>query len=216
MAPSKPVTEVAFIPLKAGVDVDDENNPAYQAWQETLRTVSQQEGYQRSHYGTELEDPSTLQLLIDWDSHESHLKFMNSPAYGPFGNRLGSILSSPPYLHHFEPTPFPPSILGTAPVIEMATFYGTEPSFLSNVEKFMDSLKGKAPGYVGHAFGPVVEEIEKTEGEGKSKAVMLCIGWESKELHLKFRETEAFKENIHYLREGMKAAEVHHTAFKAY
>jgi len=216
MASNESVTEIAFIPLKAGVDVNDENNPGYQAWQDTLSTVSQQAGYQRAYYGPELEDPSTLQLLIDWDSLESHLKFIDSPAYGPFVSTLGSLLSSPPYLHHFQPTPFPPSILGSAPVVEMATFYGTGPHFLSNVEKFTDTLKGKAPGYIGLAYGPVVEEIEKTKGEGKGKAVVVCIGWESKEAHLKFRDSEDFKENIHYLRDGVKAVEVHHTAFKTY
>jgi heme-degrading monooxygenase HmoA len=63
-------------------------------------------------------------------------------------------------------------------------------------------------GYLGHAYGPVVEEIEKEEGAGMGKAVVLCIGWESKERHMAFRETESFKENIHFLREGVTGAEL--------
>lgn len=42
----------------------------------------------------------------------------------------------------------------------------------------------------------------------KGKAVVLVIGWESKEAHLAFRETDTFKENIHFLRQGMGGAEM--------
>jgi hypothetical protein len=67
---------------------------------------------------------------------------------------------------------------------------------------------GDVKGYLGHAFGLVVEEIEKEEGSGKGKAVVLCIGWESRDAHMAFRETETFAKNIHLLREGMKGAEM--------
>ena len=57
-------------------------------------------------------------------------------------------------------------------------------------------------------YGPVVEEVEKEEGAGKGKAVVLCIGWESREKHMAFRETETFAKNIHFLREGVKGTEI--------
>jgi hypothetical protein len=133
---------------------------------------------------------------------------MASPEYGPFSSNLGKIMIKAPSLFHFAPTPFPPSILGTAPVIEIATFFQTEDFFLSNVEKFMTATSPHMEGYLGHAYGPVIEEIEKEEGAGKRKAVVLCIGWESRERHMAFRETETFAKNIHFLREGMKGVEM--------
>jgi heme-degrading monooxygenase HmoA len=111
-------------------------------------------------------------------------------------------MSRPPKVFRFLPNPFPPSVLGAAPCVEVATFFKTEERFLGNVEKFMECLS-EAEGYLGHALGEVVEEIEKEEDAGKGKAVLLCIGWDSKDTHMKFRETNAFKKNIDYLREGL-------------
>jgi len=102
----------------------------------------------------------------------------------------------------------------------MATFYHTEPHFTSNVQKFLDTVSKDAVadfGCLGATYGPVVEEIEKEgDGKGKGNAVLLCIGWESREDHMKFRESESFKKNIHFLREGMGGIEMHHTVFKSY
>jgi hypothetical protein len=41
------------------------------------------------------------------------------------------------------------------------------------------------------------------------------VGWTSKEEHMKFRETDLFKNNIQLLREGVGSAEVFHVPFKA-
>jgi hypothetical protein len=136
------------------------------------------------------------------------MKFRASPDYGPFTAKLGKLLTKPPSPRDFELKPFPPTILGTAPVIEVATFFQTEDFFLSNLEKFMAAASPHAEGFLGHVYGPAVEEIEKEEGAGKGKAVVLCIGWESREKHMAFRETETFAKNIHLLREGMKGAEM--------
>jgi len=213
---SKAVTENAIILLKAGVDINDTSGTPYQLWQETMTTISNQEGFQHAYYGTQLENPSILQLMIDWDSFESHQKFIESPAYGPFGAKLMAILDSPPAICHFLPMPFPPTILSRAPVMEVATFYQTSPQFPSNVEKFVSIIDGKADGCLGVTFGNVVEEIEKEPGTGKGKAMLLAIGWESREKHVAFRETSTFKENVHLLRDGMKDVEMHHVSFKGY
>ncbi len=44
---------------------------------------------------------------------------------------------------------------------------------------------------------------------------MLLIGWESKEAHLRFRETEVFKKHIYLLREKTTGAEVVSDLFPA-
>lgn len=134
------------------------------------------------------------------------MQFRASPAYGAFTANLGKLLAKPPARFHFDAKPFPPTILGTAPVIEVTTFFQVEDFFLSNVEKFMAAASPHAEGYLGHVYGLTIEEIEKEEGAGKGKAVVLCIGWESKEKHMEFRETETFAKNIHLLREGAKGA----------
>lgn len=59
-----PATELATIPLVSGATIEDADSPAGKVWQSTLDTVSQQEGYQRSYWGREIENPSVLQLFV--------------------------------------------------------------------------------------------------------------------------------------------------------
>lgn len=61
MAP--PVTEIAYIVLKPGVDIEGAT-PEAKAWQDTLATLRQQEGMQRTHYGRTLEAPNLLILFV--------------------------------------------------------------------------------------------------------------------------------------------------------
>ena len=111
-------------------------------------------------------------------------------------------------LHHFYPTPFPPVILAEAPCIEFATFHGAEAGFLSNVEKFTKILAdGKPVGYLGCAYGPILEEIPGKDGT-EGKAVRALLGWESKEKHLEFRDAQLFKDNRGMLRVKNSGAEV--------
>jgi hypothetical protein len=59
MAPS-PVTEVAWLSLKDGIENIDES----QSWKEFLSTVSAQKGFKQAYYGLTVEDPTLLELVI--------------------------------------------------------------------------------------------------------------------------------------------------------
>lgn len=58
-----PVTEIAYITLKPGVQLTGSSTSA-QAWSDALRTIQAQEGYQRLHWGVSLENENLLMLLI--------------------------------------------------------------------------------------------------------------------------------------------------------
>lgn len=58
-----PVTEVAYLTLKPGVELAGSSTSA-QAWSESIRTIQAQEGYQRLYWGVAVENPSLLMLLI--------------------------------------------------------------------------------------------------------------------------------------------------------
>lgn len=73
-----PVTEIAYLPLKAGQDPTDANSPAGSLMQEILNAVLEQEGAQRAYWSFEFENPSMLRLFIDWDSLDHHTKFNES------------------------------------------------------------------------------------------------------------------------------------------
>jgi heme-degrading monooxygenase HmoA len=144
---------------------------------------------------------------IDWDTIDDHKRFMASPGYGPFLQNFGVLFAVPPKPFHFTPKPFPPSIIGSAPCTEVAMFFQVEEQFLGNLAKFAECLKDQ-DGYLGHAFGETVEEIEKEEGSGMGKAIVLYIGWTNKDAHMKFRESKSFEANIHLLRSGRGAADM--------
>jgi hypothetical protein len=58
-----PVTEICYISLKPGVELTGSSTSA-QAWSDTIKTIQAQDGYQRLHWGTTMENESLLVLLI--------------------------------------------------------------------------------------------------------------------------------------------------------
>jgi len=217
---ASPATEVAYISLKPDLDLGGSTTEA-KTWQEALSTIAAQKGYQRLYWGRQLEDPDVLLLVIDWDSVQSHTDFINAPSYETFKETLGKLMEGV-HLHHFQSNPHPPSIIGKVPCTEFATFFKCEESLVENIAKFAKILEeGKPDGFIGVAYGKVVEKAVKhkdigQEGVEASDAVVLLIGWESKEKHLAFRDTDLFKESVYLLREKNGGAEVFHVPFKAY
>ncbi len=51
---SRPVTEIAYIPLKPGTDLDSGN--AKEAWRASLETISRQEGFRSLRWGVQIEE----------------------------------------------------------------------------------------------------------------------------------------------------------------
>lgn len=73
-----PVTEIAYLPLKAGQNPTDANSPAGSLMQEIFNAALEQEGAQRVYWSLEVENPSMLRLFIDWGSLDHHTKFNES------------------------------------------------------------------------------------------------------------------------------------------
>lgn len=69
------VTEFAIFPLKSGLDAQSSDDPSARIFRDALGTVVAQPGAQRAIYGTELEDPTSLRLLVDWEKIEDHITF---------------------------------------------------------------------------------------------------------------------------------------------
>lgn len=124
---------------------------------------------------------------------------------------LNSILDGPVQIFHWTPNPGY-DLLSQAPVIEYALFVNVESEFPDAVGKFINGV-GTPEGGKGWASGGVVEEgvrkhgdfMEAKEGsegkEGKGeKGFVLLGGWESVDAHMRFRETDVFKENVGFLR----------------
>ncbi|KAK4693665.1 hypothetical protein P7C71_g3776, partial [Lecanoromycetidae sp. Uapishka_2] len=215
-----PATEIATIPLSAGANIEDPSSAAGKVWQATLDTVSQQDGYQRAYYGREVENQSVLQFFVDWDSYESHKKFIASPGYGPFAKHLMTIVDGPLSMMHASFTPHPPSAAlshTTSPVTEVLTCYfnAKDDNYEKNIEKLIAVVKDNTDDFKAGSAGWVLEDVEhESIGSGKKgKAFVAVFGWESVDAHQKFRETQCCKDNIHLVRDGRCGVEVHHTVF---
>jgi len=90
--------------------------------------------------------------------------------------------------------------------------FAAEEGLVGNVAKFMESV-GEPEGSVGYSYGATVESDvvkhgEQGSGANGSQAVVLLIGWESKDAHMRFRETETFKKYVGLLREKNGGAEM--------
>ncbi|KAI9834993.1 MAG: hypothetical protein M1819_002716 [Sarea resinae] len=219
-----PVTEVCFLPLQPGADVENPSSPTGIILADALKTVQAQPGYQRAYSGRSIESPDRFYLLVDWETITSHHNFMASPTYGPFVAALGPLVSGPPTVFHaaFKPSPPTPAVSNTSsPVTEVVTFYLPASTTAAQKESWdkdwaafsaeIAKADGVAAGMIG---GWVVEEQERADVEGgKAIAFQGVIGWQSVEAHLKYKETDAFKKYIAPLREQWKSVDLYHVSF---
>jgi hypothetical protein len=102
---------------------------------------------------------------------------------------------------HFNP-PF--ATVASAPVVELLRIYCPADVDTAEVEKvwtgFAAIVEAEADGYRGQSCGWVVEDLEHEKIEGKAKGFTAGVGWDSVEAHMKFRETQTFKDNIGKIR----------------
>lgn len=77
---------------------------------------------------------------------------------------------------------------------------------------FMKVVTENAAGFTGFTAGWVVEELQY-EGSAAT-AFLATLGWDSVDIHLAYRTTQAFQESIVPIREGCKERVVHHVIFQ--
>lgn len=169
--------------------------------------------------------PSLLPLTYskDWDTLKSHQDFIASPEYIPFTAQARHLFSSISFFH-FLPTSALHHALPRATVTEVARFFNTSASFSARVQEFADRVeKGRPEGWKGIAHGVTVEDMarlvtrggEEEENDGElelggrgKKGHVLLIGWQSKEAHLRFKETALFKSIVGLLEKGNSGVEM--------
>lgn len=160
-----------------------------------------------------LKDESTNVILTrtaDWESMESHEKFINHPSYKPMMADLETLQHGDGIFYHAhlrsvqnsEPTGLSHLFQSAVPpVTELQTFYfspdlssSDSSAFQKAFSTFYRDALDKTQGLMCVAGGWVVEELESKEIRGE-KAKVFCIieGWESVEKHTAFRDSEAYK-----------------------
>ncbi|KAI0597774.1 Alpha/Beta hydrolase protein [Biscogniauxia sp. FL1348] len=172
----------------------------------------------RAQYAFTHEDPLKLRLALDW---------ADIPPSSPFLS-LDSDADSVPYYVALDPPR--PAVLDnneTNTVVEMVHMYFPParrgaPDVAAAVAAFVAQVR--APGFAGEAaWGWVVgsggrdgeEALLEYKGE-RCAAFVLCLGWESVQAHLRFRDTEEFQKSIPLIRgiEGLKGSGMEHVSFR--
>lgn len=237
---SFPVTEIAYVQIKEGIDL--ESGEGKSIWDATLKTIASQKGFKRLSWGAQIENPGITQMaigewfhgigyghlvtysVIDWESLDDHKAFAASDRYSPFLDRLKPILEGPSQLFHVK-LPMPDHELMTspfdAPVTECVSLYFSptldEASYNKSFSTFVaETSKVQGCGVTGLA-GRWGVETHKLDGEDDEKKLFgAFLGWPSVESHMEFREMEDFPRLVRHLREGVDNAKMHHVAFKRF
>lgn len=136
------------------------------------------------------------------------------------------ILQRGLFTKHFDAAPFPPSAL-KAPVTEvMLAFFPADISVeakagaLERVTQFTELGLNKCPDVVAVNYGWGVENDFPVRGgeDGQTGSLLIAlIGWPNIDAHMKFRETDTFKENVGLLRglEGLLKLTMFHVHCKS-
>lgn len=195
------VTEFCSLELKPGVKVED--NPSLK---ETFRTISNVEGVKQVYWSRFIEDENKLGLAIDWESLEANKAYRATANYS---NDVAPLKEVSSKLHHNHVVLKPSTDPLKSPIVEwMTAFFPSTTSaaekdkYVANAEKFIAECKPAAKGFLGFAYGWVIEEVSHPKVDGKALAMVAVIGWESVEAHMSLRETDVFKENVALLRDG--------------
>ncbi|RMZ80855.1 hypothetical protein DV737_g2812, partial [Chaetothyriales sp. CBS 132003] len=187
-------TEIVTLPLLDGQTPHDPTSRAATIMKETFDTLAQQPGFQRLYWGTESENPNNWRLAIDWDTVDHHINFTKTDQ--PSTPATETLLA------------FFPSSYSQA----------DQDQFEADFKNFVSALETHAADvYTATASGWVVEELPIPNSESldeKGKAFIAFIGWTSVQAHLDFRNAQAFKDNIHWLRgaKDLKGIKVVHVA----
>ncbi|KAH8727141.1 hypothetical protein GQ44DRAFT_128633 [Phaeosphaeriaceae sp. PMI808] len=209
-----PVTEVVYMHLKPGLDLESGEGAA--VLEDSLKVLEKQEGLKTLYYGRQIEHPDILQMVVAWTDISYHRAFEQSPAYQPFLDRFNSIQSADAQITHVklsdDYSPF------NAPVTECITAYfapDADPntyitkSWLPFQTSALAIPDSGAKGIIG---GWAIERLpHEALGEGVEGQVFKAyVGWDSMESHMEFRETEAFAGLRPVMRGEMKGAQMYH------
>ncbi|ROW03283.1 hypothetical protein VSDG_01508 [Cytospora chrysosperma] len=178
------ITEIGCMVMAPGVDVTDESTPGGKTLVTAWKKItSQPTGPFRIYWGSEVENPSSLWSFFDFASVEEHQKFRKD-----FGEDIvkdfDKIFDHGIFTgnKHIVTKPYPPSAL-RSPVTEIMLAW----------------------------FPPDISS-ELKDSNTKRLEQFAEKGLEAIDAHMKFRETDAFKEAVSLIRglEGLKKLAMFH------
>ncbi|KAL8834090.1 MAG: hypothetical protein Q9170_003926 [Blastenia crenularia] len=233
------ISEIAVFEASApNVDLTDPSSQYKAAIENHLRAVLTANGAKAVYYAQSIEKPHFIITIVNWDTPESNTKFIESPGYSAhissFRTDLlkeGSLAAVFHVAFPEDPSPALEAKHGSHIGVTEIVFAYFRPSPLPPdlKAKNMDSFKQMKPVAERNGaltkFNPAwatedgilapLTGGEEDGGKEGSTVYVNLIGWDEVESHMRFMETEDFKENSHWLTdvEGMKGFELLHAKF---
>ncbi|KAH7095540.1 hypothetical protein FB567DRAFT_512789 [Paraphoma chrysanthemicola] len=218
------VTEFAFIPLRPGTDIEDENISEGQIMAQMLAKGKIAPGVQANYWGKQIDCSHFVHLLLDWDSLDAHKSYMARPDYGAFLAAAQSMVDPEKQagLFHVPFQPHPPSGPLLSPLCEVIQIYfpedlttDSQKEFTTSFGKFIEKLSGaQVKGFTGNVSSGWALETVLKEGEAKKVFVGL-FGWNGPESASGFKSSGAYEEIAGAVLSYLSAAEVAYVIFKS-
>ncbi|KAH7418864.1 hypothetical protein BKA64DRAFT_739218 [Cadophora sp. MPI-SDFR-AT-0126] len=192
------VVEIVHVPVKQGMDVNS-------IMLKLAAISSDVPGRLSQYWGLQLEDQTTLDVIVEWQSLELYKAFSTSKALKPLLPLLEN-LADPTRASEVSNIPSSPELdqVLAAPVVEICRFKNVPETFEEKVTEFREEGK-KLDVQKGVVNGWVIGGKEGAGGE-----MVALVGWESAVAHKKAMESEKMKEAMGKAKNHMGDVSLHH------
>lgn len=166
--------------------------------------VSKSDGFRKPVYsGTQIENPTTGYLFLNWDSLAHHQAVMTSPSYGPLLEELKPAFGGPSKMYHVIFNDHPIAL--EQPVTEVLLITLKDPSHRAEVFDIIGKISDQTKKMI--VFGPALED---------ENTIIVVGGWESVEAHWKTVANPEPKAAIERLFVLANKDHLFHTALHSY
>ncbi|WQF79119.1 hypothetical protein CDEST_04133 [Colletotrichum destructivum] len=194
------VTELGCCGVKPGLKILDENTPEGQIFVGVYKTIISSPGApHRIYLGVDLDEPSKMYALFDWDSVEHHENFAKT-----FGQDiqpdLAKVLTHGEYTKHIAATPSLQEALTSSVTDVFLVYYSPDISaaekdkVTADFGKILDERFRQHPDVAAFSYGWGLQNDFPVYGKDGGKVGSLFsafVGWSTTEANTKFRESGA-------------------------
>ncbi|KAF2855346.1 hypothetical protein T440DRAFT_441440 [Plenodomus tracheiphilus IPT5] len=220
---SERTIEVASLDFRPDIDLTNGNDEGRKSWDSALQIVAEYPGVLSVQWGSQIEHPNTVRLIVEWDVIDSHLAFASGPTFGPFMTILKPLLKSQPSLinilvpasSHSDTDPLSQPVIGILKLYFLPSATSSSAGYDTQFSRFQAAaaeLPQPAPKGVigGWLIVPAVAGHSDEVVEGTLFAGL--IGWPSLEAYEASEKTGEFQKAALGLKVGVDRTESVHVA----
>ncbi|KAL8918191.1 MAG: hypothetical protein Q9172_005533 [Xanthocarpia lactea] len=220
------ITEVTVLQFQADCNLQNPESLLCKAVRDILSRKLHEENASFAYYGQSIEQPKTAFTFVGLDASDEEKhdagSLIDEGSIAPFQNLLGVEKVTAAMRVQFQPSPDPSPALGNHPSIGVTevVFYHF-PSDLTNKEGIMGSINKMRPVLARSealaCFDGWAMDHTTNDAGGKSQIYVNVLGWVDVDAHMRFQDSDDFKQNIHHLMDiqELQLLEMHHVKLYA-